>query len=74
MTAINKILKLMFIAPISTSFNEQIFIHSNYLRFTMHADRLQNLILFNTNKDKILCLLLIFVILGIYYTVIIKVN
>lgn len=51
----NKIIRLMFTAPISTSSNERSFsklkLIKNYLRSTMHADRLQNLMLLNTNKD-----------------------
>lgn len=52
---INKILRLMFTAPYSTSSNERSFSNlkliKNCLRSTMHADRLQNLMLLNTNKD-----------------------
>lgn len=51
----NKILRLMFTAPVSTASNERAFsklkLIKNFLRSTMNADRLQNLMLLNTNKD-----------------------
>jgi len=47
--------RLVFIAPISTASIEQAFsklkMVKNYLRSTTLADRLQNLMLLNSNKD-----------------------
>ncbi|KAF0710245.1 zinc finger MYM-type protein 1-like, partial [Aphis craccivora] len=52
---VNLMLRLVFTAPISTASNERAFsklkLMKNYLRSTTSADRLQSLMLLNSNKD-----------------------
>lgn len=52
---VNKMLRLVFTTPISIASNERAFnilkTVKNYLRFITSADRLQNLMLLNSNKD-----------------------
>ncbi|KAL4112846.1 hypothetical protein QTP88_016566 [Uroleucon formosanum] len=52
---VNMMLRLVFTAPISTASNERAFsklkLVKNYLRFSISADRLHNLMLLNSNKD-----------------------